>query len=203
LPKIAPVSVARATSALKTSTLIALGAFAVHQLRYLAGYGDEAGAALGSQGHAYLLALVPVLVVLAVSSLLGVFIAVALSGRGGPRSRGAGWAFCATALLVVFGVQESAEGLLSQGHPGGAAALLGHGGWLAVPIAIVVGRIVSLLLTGLGMAERRLAEPRPFRARRAPVVTGPARLPRIRPLACATLAFGFARRPPPLPTGQS
>jgi hypothetical protein len=197
------VSVARATSALKTSALIALGAFAVHQLRYLAGYGDGAGTALGSQGHAYLLALLPVLVVLAVSSVLGALVAVALSIRAGTPSRGAGWAFCTAALLVVFGVQETAEGLLSSGHPGGPAALLGHGGWLAAPIAIVVGRVVSLLLAGLGRVERRLAEARPVRTPRAPVVLGRSRLPRTRPLACEALAFGFARRPPPLPTGQS
>jgi len=194
----------RATSALKTSTLIALGAFAVHQLRYLAGYGDGAGAALGSQGHGYLLAALPVLVVLAVSSVLGALIAVALSRRPGRPPRGrAGWAFCAAALLVVFAVQETAEGLMSSGHPGGLAALVGHGGWLAAPIAVVVGRVVSLLLAGLDTVERRLLEPRPFRARRAMAAAARPPQPAIEPLACAALAFGFARRPPPRPIGQS
>jgi hypothetical protein len=197
------VSVTRATSALKTSALIALGAFAVHQLRYLAAYGDGAGSALGAQGHAYLLVLLPVLVVLAASSALGALAAVALAGRPGAPARGAGWAFCAAALLVVFGIQETAEGLLSQGHPGGLAALLGHGGWIAAPIAVVVGRIVSLLLAALGSVERKLAEAGPIVTPRAPAVIGSTRSRRTRDLACELLAFGFARRPPPIPTGQT
>ena len=197
------MSVTRATSALKTSALIALGAFAVHQLRYLAGYGDSAGTALGAQGHAYLAALMPVLVVLAASSVLGAIVAVALSRRPGAPSRGPGWAFCAAALLVVFGVQETTEGLLSSGHPGGLAALFAHGGWIAAPIAVAVGRVVSLMLAGLGTVERKLAEARPVRSPRAPAVVGSARLPHARPLACEALAFGFARRPPPITTGRS
>ncbi len=196
------MSVARATSALKTSALIALGAFAVHQLRYLAGYGDGAGSALAAQGHAYLLAVLPVLVVLAASSVLGALAAVALSNRSGAPSGRAGWAFCAAALLVVFGVQETAEGLLSSGHPGGLAALLGHGGWIAAPIAIVVGRVVSLLLAALGSVEQKLFKDRPVAVPRAPAVIGRPGPRRTRALACETLAFGFARRPPPIPTGQ-
>jgi hypothetical protein len=197
------VSVTRATSALKTSALIALGAFAVHQLRYLAGYGDGAGAALGSQGHAYLLAVLPVLVVIAVSSVLGALIAVVFSSRPGAPPRAPGWAFCAAALLLVFGIQETAEGLMSSGHPGGPAALVGHGGWLAAPIAIVVGRVISLLLAALDTVERNLIEAPSYRAPRVPAATGSPRAPRTRPLASEALAFGFARRPPPLSTGQS
>jgi len=197
------VSVSRATSALKTSAVIALGAFAVHQLRYLVGYGDGAGAALGSQGHAYLLAVMPVLVVLAVSSVLGALLAVVLSRRPGAPSRGPGSMFCTAALLVVFGVQETAEGLIASGHPGGLSALVGHGGWLAAPIAIVVGRVVSLLLAALDKVERSLIEPRPVRAPRARAAAIRPQEPRTRPLACEALAFGFARRPPPLSTGPS
>ena len=200
---IAPMNVPRATGALKTSALIALGAFAVHQLRYLAGYGDGAGSALGAQGHAYLVVLLPVLVVLTVSGALGALAAAALRLRPGAPANGAGWAFCATALLAVFCIQETAEGLLTSGHPGGLAALVGHGGWIAAPIAIVVGRVVSLLLRGLEKAERKLAAPRPVSVPRAPAAIGGPRLRHTLPLAIAALAFGFARRPPPVPTAQN
>lgn len=191
------MSFARTNSALRTSTLIALGAIAVHQLRYLAGYGGGARSALGAQGHSYLEAVLPVLLLLAASALLGT-LAVATSGRrANLTSRRAGWAFCTAALLAIFTVQESAEGLLSAGHPGAVAALLAHGGWLALPIAVVVGRVVALLLDRLVSIERALlASPARRTARAAPTL-GRVRAGALCSLACRTLAFGLARRPPP------
>jgi hypothetical protein len=178
--------------------LIALGAFAVHQLRYLAAYGGDAGAALGAQGHAYLAALLPPLVIVATSAVLGTLVTAALgSPRLEPRRRAAGWGFCSVALLAVFGTQELAEGLLAAGHPAGVAAAVGNGGWIAAPLALAVGRVVSFLLGGLEVAERRLA--RPLRRRPAPAAGMPR--PRLSttltPLACGALAFGLAGRPPP------
>jgi hypothetical protein len=193
------VSIARTSSALRTSTLIALGAFAVHQLRYLAAYGDGAGAALGAQGHTYLEAVLPLLGVLAALATLGT-LAVAALGRGSKvASRGAGWAFCTAALLAIFGVQESAEAVLSAGHPGGLAALAGHGGWITLPIAVLVGRVVSLMLDGIASIERAVARTPSRRTPRAASTLGRARTAERRNLACRTLAFGLARRPPPFP----
>jgi hypothetical protein len=169
------------TAALRTSALIALGAFVVHQLRYLAGGG---AAAVGPQ-HSYLGDVLPLLLVLAVSSALGAT-AVALT-TGSATRRSASWAFCATALLLIFGVQETAEGL----------APFAHGGWIAAPIAIVVGRAVSMLLALFRSVEQRLTASRP--RRRAPAVVGQPRPCRARVLARDPLAFGLARRPPPLP----
>ena len=193
------VSIARTSSALRTSTLIALGAFAVHQLRYLAAYGDGAGAALGAQGHSYLEAVLPLLGVLAASAMLGTVAAAAL-GRGTTvASRRVGWAFCSAALLGIFCVQESAEAVLSAGHPGGVSALLGHGGWIALPIAVLVGRMVALLLDGIASVERALAGASFRRTPRAASTLGRPRTAERRDLACRALAFGLARRPPPLP----
>jgi hypothetical protein len=196
--RIAALSATRTTAALRTSAAIALGAFVVHQLRYLVGYGDGAGAALGAQGHAYLEAILPLLVVLAASSVVGTLAAAVLSSRHTTAAgRSAGWAFCAAVLLLVFGVQESVEGVLFTGHPGGPSAVLAHGGWIAVPIAIAVGGVVSLLLSCLVSVERRLAEARPRAMPRAPAVIGRAKPLQARRLACEALAFGLARRPPP------
>lgn len=166
------------TAALRTSALIALGAFVVHQLRYLAG----GGAAVGPE-HSYLADVLPLLLVLAASSALGAT-AVALS-QGSATRRSAGWAFCTTALLVIFGVQETAEGL----------APFGHGGWIAVPIAVLVGRMTSMLLALFRSVEQRLTVSRP--TRRAPAVVGQARRCLARTLIREPLAFGLARRPPP------
>jgi hypothetical protein len=188
---------ARTNSALRTSVLIALGAFAVHQLRYLAGYGNSAGTALGAQGHSYLETLLPVLLLLAASALLGTVAVAALGRCSTAASRRVGWAFCTAALLAIFGLQESTEGLLSAGHPGGLAALLGHGGWIVLPIAVVVGRVVALLLDGLASIERTLAVTPVRRTPRAVATLGRARTAERCNLACRPLAFGLARRPPP------
>jgi hypothetical protein len=192
------VSFARTNSAVRTSTLIALGAFAVHQLRYLAGYGDSAGSALGAQGHSYLAAVLPVLLLLAASALLGTFAAALSVRRSSLSPRGAGWAFCTGTLLAIFTAQETAEGLLVAGHPGGLAALLGHGGWIALPIAVVIGRVVALLLNGLASIERALAPGHVRRKSRPASTLGRARTAERCNLACRTLAFGLARRPPPI-----
>jgi hypothetical protein len=167
------------TAALRTSAFIALGAFVVHQLRYVAGGGATA---VGPE-HSYLAEVLPVLLVLAVSSALGAT-AVALStGSATPRSPG--WAFCAAALLLIFGMQETAEGM----------APFAHHGWIAIPLAIVVGRIASMLLALFRSVEQRLTVSRI--TRRAPAVVGQARRCRARTLIREPLAFGLARRPPP------
>jgi hypothetical protein len=186
------VSVGRTTAAFRSSAPIALGAFVVHQLRYLGGGGGS--------GHGYLEVLLPVLVVLAASAVLGTLVAARASGRTTGGSV-AGWTSCAAALLVIFGVQETVEGMLSAGHPGGPAGVLGHGGWIAVPLAIVIGWVVSLLLRGLASVEQRLAGARPAAARRAPASLGRARAMQARALTGEPLGFGLARRPPPQPSG--
>jgi hypothetical protein len=191
---------ARTRSALRTSALIALGAFAVHQLRYLVAYGGDAGAALGAQGHAYLTVAAPPLVIVATSAVLGTLVAAALStDRAASHRRAAGWAFCSAALLAVFGVQELVEGMLASGHAGGMAAVTARGGWIAVPIAVAVGRVVSYLLGSLDVVERGLTRRSAERPRRRAIALPPL-APRVfAPLARRPLAFGLARRPPPAP----
>jgi hypothetical protein len=196
-PRIAFVSLARVSSSLRTSTLIALGAVAVHQLRYLAGYGESAGSALGAQGHSYLHAILPLLVVLAASATLGVLAVAALGRNAAAARRSAGWAFCTVALLTIFVVQESAEGLLAAGHPAGLAALVGHGGWIVLPIAALIGRMVAMLLRRLRSIERALASSRVRRIPRPVAKLGRTRVAERVGLACRALAFGLARRPPP------
>lgn len=188
--------VTRTTAALRTSGAIAVGAFAVHQLRYLAAYGANAGAALEAQGHGYLDMLLPPVLLLFFSGALGTLAAAALGrGLGAPRSPGP--LFCAVAVLTVFGLQETAAGIFSAGHPSGLAALLGHGGWISLPIALAVGRLLALGLAALGSVEVRLARTVRRQAARASVTVFRPRPAARRPLACLALAFGLARRPPP------
>jgi hypothetical protein len=182
---------------LRATALLAVAALALHELRYLIGYGGEAHEALASQGHSYL----PV-----VSALSGILLVVALAQLAartlrrtgeshGPSARVA-WALASAALLLIFVGQESLEGLLSWGHPAGVAAVTAHGGLVAVPLALALGGLVALGLRGaariVAAAARRVRPPlpRPRVHRRRP------RRDPVRPLA-GVLALNLAGRAPP------
>ncbi len=49
-------------------------------------------------------------------------------------------------LLSLYCAQELTEGALAAGHAGGLAAVVGSGGWLALPLAIGVGGVLTLVL---------------------------------------------------------
>jgi hypothetical protein len=197
----------RVPPTIRATSLLALGALGVHQLRYVLAYGPAASDELAHQGHGYLAQLAPVLAGLAVATVMATLIAAAFH-RGTPAERRevpipVGTALFAGALLVTFSTQELAEGLLAPAHPSGFAALLAHGGWIACPLALVIGALATIAVRGLQGAERLLTgalvrrEPRRFGAR--PEVATPLVCCERRPLAALTLGFGFARRPPPSP----
>jgi hypothetical protein len=151
----------------------------VHQLRYAVAH--ETG---GAETHAYLATVFPLLLLLVASGVVGSFAAAARTGDvAGER---VSWRYCTAALLGIFVIQESAEG----------SPLLSHRGWVVLPIAIVVGRVVSWLLSWLSVFDRQLGH-RPSSVPRAPASIGRARRSATLALACNTLAFGLARRPPP------
>ena len=107
---------------------------------------------------------------------------------------------CALALLAIFCAQELTEGAVAAGHPAGLAAVLASGGWAALPLALAAGALCSLACVALQGVERTLARSAPRRraARRRPALAEPHGAPARLPLAALNLAFGFARRPPPL-----
>jgi hypothetical protein len=174
------VTASRATTALRTSAIVALGAFAVHQLRYAVT--DGTGAA---ETHAYLATLFPLLLGLVASGVIGSFALAARTGNS--RGERLSWAHCTVALLAIFVVQESAEG----------SALLAREGWVVVPIAVAVGRVVCWLLALVDAVERKLVVAERPSVPRAPAsIGGPRGVARLG-LAHDSLAFGLARRPPP------
>ena len=186
---------------LRAVALLVPGALAVHDIRYLLGYGDP-GRALAQQSHGYLGS---------VSLFAGSALALAaaeLVGRYARARRGAGaggappgfralWAAASVALMAVYASQESIEGAVSAHHPAGLAGVLGHGGWTALLLAIAVGAVVALLLRGAHAALVRAAgrSDAPPRARR----DRPAPRPRDLGLPRAGgLARNLAGRGPPL-----
>lgn len=180
--------------------LLATGALGLHELRYVLAYGGDARAALEHQGHDYLAFVTPsvgALLALGVARLLARRVAAAPGEAGGHRPLRRLWPAASAALLVVYGVQELAEGALAVGHAEGIAGVLGHGGWLALPVAVAVGGLVALALRGADVAERRspalgLRLPRPGGS--PATAPAPGRTPTVRG---SVLALHLAGRGPP------
>jgi hypothetical protein len=188
---------------LRAAALVAGAALALHQLRYLIGYAGHSESALAHHGHAYLTALTPI--VMALIALAGAHFVVLLTRarrlgavEGAPPPLRMLSLGASAVLLAIYASQELTEGLLESGHPGGAAALLAHGGLVAVPLALGLGTVVALLLRGarsaIAVAARRGRRSLPRPAVRA---THPRRRP-TRP-QISVLARHLAGRSPPLP----
>jgi hypothetical protein len=196
----------RTSRTARAASLLSLGALAVHELRYLLAYGDQAGEALASQGHAYLSDLGGVLIAVVLAALLAALLGTALAPPPRRRGQSAGGSFPRTAavyalaLFAIFCAQELTEGAVAAGHPAGLAAILAHGGWIALPLALAAGAVSSLASLALRGVEGALAQGKPRRPprERPPAVVEPRSDPAGLPLALLNLAFGFARRPPPL-----
>jgi hypothetical protein len=196
------MSARRQSSIPRSAALIALAALAVHQLRYLLAYGSASHEELSRQGHAYLTQALPLLVGFAAAALLAGLLKAAMGavprrvGLGAARLRTLGYA---ASIVSVFAVQEMIEGLLFAGHASGTAAVLGAVGWLALPLAGLFGALCAAVDGGLAKLEALVAPGGPpGPRRRAPQRLGAQAMRLAAPLASLPLAFGVARRPPPL-----
>jgi hypothetical protein len=181
--------------------LMPAAALVVHQARYSLAYGARANTELAAQGHSYLHSVVP-WSIFAVGIGGSVFVRraarAARTGNSGGFTRlsaAALWALTAAALFAIYAVQETLESLSVSGHPSGAAGVIGHGGWWAVPVAAVVALAVVCTLR-LGRAVLRLAS---RLARAAPRARGArVRVPdSVALVAPAPLALARAGRAPP------
>jgi hypothetical protein len=186
---------------LRSFALLGAGALGVHELRYVIAYGGDAGRALADQGHGYLdavAAVVGLVVLVAVAALL----AALVHGAGPARRAGRGWRVrwlaASGALLAIFAVQELLEGALSPRHPGGIAAVLANGGWIAVPLALAFGAAVAALLRGADTVLARFAAVPRVPLRRAPRITLPRAPLVVRARPASALAGPGAGRAPPL-----
>jgi hypothetical protein len=141
----------------RSSTYVGIAVFplavlAVHHLRYLIAYGADATGALQAQGHAYLGAMAPLIVVTFASAVGGFLGKLAEHWKGAEAERAVRtrrlWLAATLALVAVYAGQESLEGLLASGHPGGLTGIFGNGGWWAIPAAAAFGGGLSLLMRG-------------------------------------------------------
>jgi hypothetical protein len=188
----------RTAHRVRLAAILALGAFALHQLRYLIAFGGSSSAELAHQGHRYMSELLAPMAVLIFAAALATLIrgTEGESAARAPLARRI--AVFAGALLAIYLGQESLEGLIVAGHPAGAA-VLAHAGWIAIPLALAIGVLSALLAHILERVEHVIAVVHAERRQRsrAPSSRGRALPARGLRLPSTPLAFGLARRPPP------
>ena len=144
--------------------LVPAAALAVHQARYTLAYGSRANAELVAQGHSYLNSVVPwtilALGVAGTAFLRRVARAVRTGEHGGSAGRSTAvlWAVTTVALIAIYSIQETLEGIMISGHPGGFAGVFGHGGWWAVPAAAAAALLVVAMLRFGGAVVRLAAD---------------------------------------------
>ncbi|HZP72843.1 MAG TPA: hypothetical protein VFA97_05625 [Gaiellaceae bacterium] len=182
--------------------LVPAAALAVHQARYTLAYGSRANAELAAQGHSYLNSVVP-WTILAIGVAGTAFlrrvaraVRTGQSGRPTPVSAAALWAITTVGLIGIYSIQETLEGMVSSGHPGGLAGVFGHGGYWALPAAAVAALLVVALLR-FGTAIVRLAAELSSTMRPAPLVLATFFPSSARLVLLGPLARAAAGRAPP------
>jgi hypothetical protein len=181
---------------LRALALMPLAALAVHEVRFAAAPADQAG------GHGYLELAAPAAGILCALVVAELVFRLARADRERPRRSGLRWMrlwlVAATGLLAAYGAQELIEAAMCACRPVGGAAVLGAGGWAALPAAMAIGGLLAIALRGAeAVVTRARAHTRP-RRRTAPVLHPPAVAIRLRPAPLASAAAG--RAPPRLAT---
>jgi hypothetical protein len=182
---------------LRFGALLCAGVLVVHELRFAPAPLSHPEAM--GEGHGYLALATPLIGLLAALGLAHFSVRWARRvppGRRSSLSPVTLWLIVTAMLLVVYTGQELVEGALAPGHPGGLAGVFGHGGWVAVGLALVVGLGIVALLRG---AETALAR-RCGRGltRRLPSLPGTWEPREIHPPRGRPLARHLAGRAPPL-----
>ena len=192
-------SAMRLAHSVRLAAILALGAFGLHQLRYLIA-GLISSPEVAQAGHRYMADLLPPIAVLVLAAAVATLIRGTEGASPSRAPLGRRIVVFAAALLAIYVGQEFLEGLIGAGHPAGPAALLATGGWLALPLALAHRRPVGAARErcSRGSSARSRSSTRSGCSRARPrSAAGPSRLVDF---ACSSspLAFGLARRPPPL-----
>jgi hypothetical protein len=187
-------STLRVAHNVRLAAILAVGAFVLHQLRYLIA-GGSSPAELA--GHGYMTELMAPIAALVLAAVLATLIRGTEGASPTRASLGRRTAIFGGALLAIHLGQESLEAALAAGHFAGAAATL-TGVLVAVPLALAIGGFSAVAARALEAIERVIAVVHAASRRsRPPAVHGRALAAPGPRLPSNPLAFGLARRPPP------
>lgn len=177
---------------------VLVGGLLVHELRY-----RLAGVEADQAAHGYMPWLQLVIGVLVLAGVVEFAVRLArLVGRGpdmrdGPPPARVLWPVLSVILLVLVGGQEAVElrWLAAHDHEllGG---LLAHGGWLIVPLSVLVGGLCALVLRGAAVLAGAIARTT-LECRRSTALATIAAARGWRPVG-RVLARRLAGRGPPL-----
>src|SRR5882724_7174692 len=150
-------SAMRTAHSVRLAALLALGAFALHQLRYLIAFGGSSSTELAQQGHGYMSELLAPIAVLVLAGTVATLLrgTEGASSSRAPLARRA--AVFAGALLAIFAGQEFLEGLIAAGHPAGPPAVIAAAGWIAMPLALAIGTLLAVVARLLEGVEQAIA----------------------------------------------
>jgi hypothetical protein len=190
---------------LRWAALMAAGALALHELRFAAYSGGHIHEDVVDARHAHIeLAFVVcgVLLAAALGDLLARLVRAWHTGRTESQATRALriWPLAALGLLAAYLGQEIAEIALAGQEPVALRDLLGHGGWVAVPLAAAIGAVVAFLSRGAeAVLELAARVGRPSRGVRMPIAArGRASLVLLRRADPLAESIG-GRGPPRIP----
>src|SRR5215213_1108970 len=145
----------RSSGRWRVAILIAIGGCLVHELRYSIAFGSDAAVHLEAHGHQHLDFTGPLMAgavaVIAASWIASLRRPIRDSER--PPPGWPVWLRTSVALIVLYCLQEIGEGLLAPGHPNVLAGVFDHGGWIALPLSVLVGAWITLALRGARAAR--------------------------------------------------
>lgn len=187
----------------RAAALTALGAFVLHQLHFLLVSGSGTGEELRQAGYSFIGHVPPTLAGFAVTVLVA-RLALAYFGSptgasASPRSPLRRCAFFALSVFAVYVAQETLEAVLFAHHADTVLAALGQGSWLTLLLAACLGPVLFALDRWITRLEELVAEigQRPNFSPNQATDDKPRRAAQLA-AGLSPLAFGLARRPPPL-----
>ena len=181
----------------QSASLIALGAFAVHQLRYLLADGMSIDGLLARQGPDYLIHVVPFLLGLGLAVFTARFVRRIIGSKEPGAERRIKATSYALAIAAIFCCQELLEGALLAGHATGIAAIFSAGGWAALPLAAIFGALAAIIDRGIEEIEFLVGASSPPEERTPIRVRSPGAPERLG-RRLSPIALGLAQRPPPV-----
>src|SRR4051794_37144892 len=108
-------SAMRTAHRVRLASILAVGAFALHQLRYLIALGGSSSVELAQDGHRYMSELLAPVSILVLAAVLATLIRGTESASPARAPLGRRIAIFAVALFAIYAGQELLEGLLASG----------------------------------------------------------------------------------------